>query len=185
MAKIKSKRLFLCLNPPLDAKINIIKIINDYKEKIPGARWTTKNNLHITLHFLQNQNQENEINIKNICHSLSGNFNPINFEIIEINAFPNQKKPRIIYLKNVQTNGDSAERLQKQLGIKLYKRGFNIEKRSWHPHVTIGRIKDPEPIVFEHALEKIKYEIKKFELTESILTPVGPIYKTIESYELQ
>jgi len=184
MAKIKLKRLFLCLNLPLDTKINIIKIINDYKEKIPVARWTPKNNLHITLHFLQNQNQENEINIKNICRSLSGNFNSINFEITEINAFPNQKNPRVIYLKSTQTNGDSAEKLQKQLGIKLCKKGFNIEKRTWHPHITIGRIKDHKPVVFDQAVEKIKYEIKKFELTESILTPIGPIYNTIECYDL-
>lgn len=67
-------------------------------------------------------------------------------------------------------------------GLEL---GFKPEERSFHPHVTIGRIRQPESsrkLAEAHInaqIEPIEFEVRQLVLYESKLLPSGSVYSII------
>ncbi|MFH1427334.1 MAG: RNA 2',3'-cyclic phosphodiesterase [Patescibacteria group bacterium] len=187
MQEIKKKRIFIALNLPNNTKNEISSLINNLEIKNKGIKWTQKENLHLTLHFLGYLNNEQIEKVEQIINSLATQFKEMEFSIKEINAFPNLHQPRVIVLSGQQTNGTTVFDLQREIGEKLKESGFIVENRAWKLHLTLGRVKS-----YNYKFEipedlKVKinnFKISSFELMESELMLEGPIYKVVKSYKL-
>jgi 2'-5' RNA ligase len=127
------------------------------------VRWISEENLHITLLFLGHIGDEN---IPNICEKIRRSSEQIEaFDIMleEIILAPNPAEPKMIWLigKSSERLKILQENIEKKLGT------FQREKKSFRPHVTLGRIRKNKwkdlPVIPE-----IK---EKF----SVLIPVGSI----------
>jgi 2'-5' RNA ligase len=154
-----------------------------------SIKWTNPDNIHITLSFL-GDTEENlidriKIMLKEKCEG-SGKFELI---IRGSGLFRNLNDPRIIWI-GIEPS-EKLIRLNNFILKGLKELGVNTEERPFNPHVTIGRIKhlnDKETLV---ALME-KYQDSEIQRTrvievilfESILLQSGPVYKPITRINL-
>lgn len=181
------KRYFIALNLPEKLKDDISVLIEKLKNDYPGIKWTSKECLHITMHFLGNLDVTQGEKIKVSLQSFDRKFNAIELMIDGLGAFPNLTHPRVIHLSCRQANGNFCIKLNELIGQKISQQGIKIDYRKWQPHITLGRVKDGENIVFDKGIYQRDYErffVDSFDLMESVLDKKGPRYFLIEKYEL-
>jgi 2'-5' RNA ligase len=170
-------RCFLAIDLPEEIKDKIEGIKRDFK--IKGIKLVEKENLHITIKFLGEIDEETVEKIKNLDLSI----NPIKVKIKNIGIFPNENYIRVIWL-----GATNLVDLFKEIDEKLSDIGFKKE-REYVPHVTIGRVKFIEnKKALKDKIEKHRkidigeFEVRSIKLMKSTLTPNGPIYEVIKEW---
>ena len=172
-------RAFISIDVPREVKEEIRKI----QDKLPEfkGKKTETENLHLTLKFLGEISKEKTIEIKRKLKEI--NFNSFEAEINSIGVF-SEKFIRIIWL-----HLSNCEDLQKEIDNKL-KDLFKSEFR-FMSHLTIARVKkvdNKKKFLQELSsieIPKIKFQVDKFLLKQSILKPQGPEYKILETFNLK
>jgi RNA 2',3'-cyclic 3'-phosphodiesterase len=186
----KRHRVFIAINLPDDVKKALVK----YQEKWPElpGKWTTKDNLHITLEFLGDLIDQEIDDTCRIVKEVAEKHNSFSINLNKIVFGPENKFPP----KMVWAEGDKSKELsvlkndlQKSL---LESVRFSPEERSFSPHVTLARIKEwqfkliePEerPDVNENI--DMVFTAETIEVTESQLKKGGPVYTILESCEFK
>lgn len=183
-------RAFIAID--LDPQVieNIRRTIEDLKPLIPGVRWVSAKNFHLTLKFL---GDVEESLIDNVSAALSGALCP--FPRLSINAkglgvFPNLRRPRILW---VGLAGNALTTLAARVESALEPLGFAAGQRPFTPHLTIGRWRqiDRPPKTLGEALASWRNRnfgestVDKMVLYQSVLKPDGPIYQTLEVVTLK
>ncbi len=182
------KRVFIALNLTKVAKIAVAQILQKLKtvNPKPSIHYVKPDSVHLTLHFLGDRNPEEIERIKKILKSSARNYGSTMLITEKIDAFPNLKYPRVVFLTTREKNGNSLTNLQKQLGVELLKAGIDIDQRPWHPHLTLARLTGPNHFKTQAIkLTELEIPINSLELMESKLGVPGGQYKIIESYTLK
>ncbi len=147
-------------------------------------------NLHITLRFL------GEIPVSLVqdihTHVLSRlRFERFRLKFVGVGAFPSITRPRVIWV-GVREGSDVLQRLYREIEGGLRRLGFRPEREEFVPHVTLARIKGSRNIdkVVKLLQEYSDYEfgeivVDSVRLKQSILTPRGPIYRTLYEVKAQ
>ncbi|MDR1721588.1 MAG: RNA 2',3'-cyclic phosphodiesterase [Methanobrevibacter sp.] len=171
-----------------DLILNVLKFQEELKKTKANIKYVEKENLHFTLKFFGDIDEETISNISNIVKEAIKDFKPINIEITGSGTFPNPDHIKTIWLgiaKNQQLLN-----LQKSLDEKFKKLGFKKEKK-YVSHLTVGRMKNPKnkrevkEVIQEFKNFSIgKMTISKISLKKSELTPKGPIYSDLKLFEL-
>ncbi|MCX7735918.1 MAG: RNA 2',3'-cyclic phosphodiesterase [Candidatus Kapabacteria bacterium] len=155
----------------------------EFKNATKG-KWVEIENLHFTYHFIGDTEESVVEKIRDSLKNYHTNFES-NLIIKGLGAFPDLRNPRVLFINVLNPDGKVFE-IQKETTKILQKFGFKPEKREYHPHITLQRVKFADRTNFRKAIEKYREtlfgEMKsfKFNLIESILTPNGAIYKIIE-----
>ncbi len=171
-------RAFISVDISKEVKEEIGRI-QDKLPKFFGKR-TEFENLHLTLKFLGEVDEKRIVEVKKNLRKIE--FESFDSKIDLIGVF-SEKFIRIIWL-----HLDNCEKLQKQVDEKL-RNLFEIEKR-FMSHLTVARVKKIEnkykflKELKELKIPKIKFKVESFELKKSTLTEHGPIYETLEKYNL-
>ena len=132
-------RAFLAIPLPQQLKESISKVQRDLQAQIPDARWTRPENLHLTLHFFGETTQETLEKIKVSVLSVKNCQRPFVVEVKALGVFPNQHRPRIIWLG--LESKDLLRQLHSSCRKYLRQAGVATESRTYSPHLTIGRLK--------------------------------------------
>ena len=105
-----------------------------------------------------------------------------------LGAFPNLHNPRVVWI-GIKTNQTVLD-LQAETETLCAKFGFPKEDRVFHPHITLGRVKESRNLVrLTEAIKTITFEpIETFcpelLLMKSELHPGGSIYTILKSFPL-
>ena len=174
-------RAFICITFPDE----IIKEVARIQEIISKQKFTGKltelENLHLTLKFLGETDDETINKIREKLKSIK--FESFKAKLEKSGTFNIKSKPKIVWLKIASKE---IYALQKQIDETL-KPFFPPEER-FMSHLTIARIKYvKDKKSFTEYIKKIKpkqleFEIKSFELKSSELQPLGPLYTTLGEY---
>jgi RNA 2',3'-cyclic 3'-phosphodiesterase len=176
-------RTFIAIEIPEKIKKEILKI----QEQLPefkGKKIEFKN-LHLTLKFLGEVDENKLEEIKNNLHKIK--LNSFKTEIDSIGFFDNRKSIRkqlIIWLH--MTNCDE---LQKEVDSKLI--GLFEKERRFMAHLTIARIKEIEndkkffTELKKINIDKMEFIVKEFYLKKSTVRRPGPVYENLETYSLK
>ena len=177
-------RVFVAIDLPEEIKQKVSEI----QKRLPGfnGKLTEQENLHLTLKFLGEVDDEKIIFIKDKLKEIK--FGSFESEITNIGFFDNRKSSK--YSKNfiLWIHLTNCEKLQGIVDEKLLE-FFGKEKR-FMAHLTIARVKevDDEKLFLQELKEikfsKMKFRVKNFMLKQSILASKGPLYQTIEEYTL-
>lgn len=178
------KRIFIALK--IEAGNNLLKMISSYRALLnkDQIKWTDTSNIHITIAFLGDTEEETIKEIISMLEEVCKGFGHFELILKGSGIFRNMNDPRIIW-----AGIEPSERLFQlnsliMNGLKELK--IKMEDRSFKPHLTIGRIKrlnDNESL--KTLIEEFQnYEIQSVPvneviLYESILLSAGPIYKPI------
>jgi 2'-5' RNA ligase len=186
LRKILAKlRCFIAINLP-EAVINILAgLQHEFKKCGADIRWVRPENIHLTLKFLGDTNEEAVENIANIIEMACKEYTAFNFEIFGAGIFPDKKPPRVLWV-GLKTSEVLAE-LQRKIEDPTASLGFKKEKRRFVPHLTLGRFKSSrgkgglkEKISLYENTGFGSFEIGSVCLMKSDLSPAGAKYSIIK-----
>ena len=177
------QRCFIALDLPKEMISELKKVQDELrKQNLFTGKFTEENNIHLTLKFLGSISNDMVIKVNDRLKGVKSSSFESNID--ELGIF-SEDFIRIIWTK---LNGNEVFDLQKNIDDKLV--DFFPKEERFMSHITIARVKSikDKPPLFD-ALRKIKINIKgritSFSLMRSVLVPSGPIYETIEKYELR
>lgn len=179
-------RVFIAINLPEDIK----KKLADYESNWPElpARWTKKDNLHLTLAFLGYLTDEELLAAIEGVKKAASKHDPFFINLRSIIYGPKGKPPHMVWAEGEKS--EELDNLQKSLENSL---GLPPRKdRSYAPHITLARLKQwefqkIEPAERPEISEKIdlNFEASSIEVMESELKKGGPEYIILESSSLE
>jgi len=184
------KRIFIALNLPENKKEELLS----YREKwsdLP-AKWTARDNIHITLVFIGAAMDEEIPQICEAVRKAAEKNAPLTVRINRICYGPPGKTPRMVWAV-IEKSKEILE-LQKDVENFLASSAespFAFEKRAYSPHITLARIRsfdfrrlDPEerPPVEEDI--DINFNVDSIEIMESQLKRTGAEHTVLKSAPL-
>ena len=185
-------RTFIALELENNTKDFITNIQNKLKESDSlKAKWIESNNLHLTLKFLGDTHKETLDQIKDRLNNSLKKNKPFKCNLSEIGTFPNERFIKVLWI-GIDQGKDKLKNLSNIINDELYKLGFKKEEKEFKTHITICR---PKQILDQDNLQKTFQEINKsfkpleftasrITLFESQLSPQGPTYFSLFSYNL-
>ncbi len=187
-------RTFIAVNFPKDLLVRIDEITHFFKKKTPdrALKWVDINNLHLTVKFIGEINENKIGQVKDVLTQSLSAQNAFNIEVSGLGMYPNQHNPRVVWL------GISGEepliKIHKDLNRQLTAVNISPEKRPFSGHLTIARVRrntDKETagmvgdILSQFTVDSLGWiTIDHINLYKSELTPAGPIYTCLLSVPL-
>ena len=154
-------------------------IQNRLKQELPKVRWTRPETMHLTLHFFGDISEESLDKAGSVMVSIESLFRPFSMTLSGVGAFPSANRARVFW---IGIKCDELVRLHTALRDRLRESGFAVERRNFHPHITLGRsrgdgrnarhILSPE----EHTLAG-EMTVDRLVLYESELLPTGAVHR--------
>lgn len=128
-------RLFIGIKLDEIALKKVLAIMDSLYQNGIRGNFTNKNNIHLTLSFLGEINENNVSEIINIINDeeIKEIINKI--ENLHITKMKPLKDMIVLELELTK----SLEQLQKTLTKKLKNKGYRLEDRSYYPHITLVR----------------------------------------------
>ena len=186
--KKKSKetiRTFIAVELPQDIHHALRQLQAILRMSMPDVRWTKAGNIHLTLKFLGDVQVSRLDAISEALRDVARQFAPFTMSLTGIGAFPNSRKPRIVWV-GIDQGADELVKIAKQIEASMKRLGFQREKRPFRPHLTIGRVRRLEhPVTMTEALERAEvgelgeFSVQKVSFIKSQLDPAGSIYTTL------
>ena len=152
-------------------------------------RWVALENLHFTWKFLGDITQKRIERILNELNNVKTSFNPMEVQFDTIEIWPKKISPRQLIWLGRDSKNNITENF-KLMDKSLKNAGFEQEKRSFKPHITLGRFKlkhklsMPIELAETATLKPVIIEVKKISLIKSDLLPAGPKYTIIEEVNI-
>jgi 2'-5' RNA ligase len=131
-------RLFTGLEIPPD----VSRDLASYRGGLPGARWVDPENYHITLRFIGDIDHATARDIFSMLAD-GRRRGPVTVTFDSLASFGGER-PRAVFARAVPTN--DLQDLQQEQELLVRRVGLPPEKRKFHPHVTLARLRDASPI---------------------------------------
>ena len=160
----------------------ILKNIQTFQKDVQiNAKPTKIDQIHFTLEFLGEIDQEKCEQVKDIIKKIS--FSSFDISLKGVEGFPNLKNPRVIWIGIDDNGAEKLITLANGIGIKLKTLGFENDKK-FIPHLTIFRVKkkinDISVMMKEYqTVEFGTQTVSKIKLKRSVLSPKGPEYSDL------
>lgn len=174
-------RLFTALSLPSDVAEGLLQL----QGGVPGARWQSREQLHLTLRFIGEADGRQAADIDDALSAMTAP--GFALALHDIGTFGG-REPREIWV-GVRPNA-ALMHLRKKIEIALQRIGLAPDPRKFAPHVTLARLKaSPREKVMQylssHALyASAPFAVGAFELYSSAITPNGSLYRAERRYAL-
>lgn len=196
-------RLFIAVPVPEDVREQVRKIIDHLGDIDLPTRWVDPDNAHLTLHFLGETPPEMAELLRLALRAPITPHAPFELRTAEPGTFPSIRRPRVLWL-GLWGPAHRLEAVYNDIGDFLDDFGIDIDDAGFHPHITLGRIRDTEgvklsaiPDIVRDAYESLRIEklagadaavnfpITEVQLIRSYLEQDGPRYEVLETYRLE
>ena len=185
-----SIRSFVAIELSPDTKAQIEEIQNELKTSTADVRWVRSEGMHLTLKFLGGIQEEKIPEIADVLKQCSDEAGRFNLTIHSLGAFPNETNPKVIWI-GVEDDSGRLRTVQQSIEKGLAAIGFKEEKRSFTPHLTLGRLKSPKGRrAVGQRLEASREcdcgisGVKEICLFKSDLKPSGAVYTKLKTFSL-
>jgi 2'-5' RNA ligase len=175
-------RLFVALSIPDSVAAGLFLI----QAGSPGARWQTREQLHLTLRFIGEVDGREANDIDDALSAISS---PRFSLALKGTGEFGGKNPHAVWagVNDVQAVGH----LNRKIEVALQRIGVKADERKFTPHVTLARLRAaPRERVIDwvadHALyASAPFDVAEFALYSSVLTPNGSVYRPESAYKLR
>lgn len=179
-------RAFIAIELPEQIRADLGKIQDELKQAQADVKWVKPENIHLTLKFLGDIEQDLIKKIEAILNQISSKNTSFGLDLDNLGAFPKLQYPRVIWvgLSNDQRVIEIAKNLEKEL-IRI---GLPPESRPFSSHITLGRVRSGSnrkalierlEALNKKSSSRLKFEVLNLTLFKSTLTPQGPIYEPL------
>jgi 2'-5' RNA ligase len=184
-------RVFCAVELPANVRARAAEHIARLREEARDARasWERAEKMHITLKFMGEINQARVFDLQNAAERAVSNVAPFDLSIEGTGAFPPHGLPRVLWLGVTDASGGLA-RLQQRLEDECAREGFAPDKKIYHPHLTLARLRQPADAKRLAALHReMNFKTDAFSIAELIvlhseLGPRGSSYTEISRHHL-
>ena len=175
-------RLFVALALPDNVAEGLVLL----QGGVPGARWSRREQLHLTLRFIGEVDGRDAQAIDDALASIR---NPrFTLELKGVGEFGG-RNPRALWAG--VRDGAPVEHLQRKIESAVQRVGIAPEERRFSPHITLARLKGAPrdriiTFLASHALYASgPFEVNSFILYSSTLSPNGSLYRAEHAYRLE
>ena len=171
------KRVFAAIDISDEARQAVTEYISRLRAEFPDApaRWERPEKLHITVKFAGSLDKEQLGIFTERVKAAAEAVQPFRMKLSGTGAFVKRRGPRVLWVGVEQLiEGDALGQIARMLDGE--------EKRPFHPHVTIARIKDAKKakeLIERHrdmGFETAVFEVNKIIIYESELLATGSEY---------
>ncbi len=182
-AKEPMIRLFIALDLPDDVKQRLAGLGGG----VPGARWIPPENLHLTLRFIGEVEEDRLDDLDGALGRLM--VAPFALTLAGVDRFETAGKVRALWVGVARS--EPLTLLQSKVDSALVRAGLPRDERRFTPHVTLARLKDaPSQRVGRFIQQRSLFRcgpvpIDRFHLFESQTKRNGAIYHRLKAYGLE
>jgi 2'-5' RNA ligase len=179
-----SLRLFIAVPTPPEIRAHLGELTATLRSTEADVRWEPVEKMHATVKFLGNTPAEGVEAMGEALESIAESTAPFPVVYGEIGAFPSMRSPRVLWV-GVEDPTGALHSLQQRAESALGRLGVPPEERSFHPHVTLGRVRGgrnlPRLLAMMESLtlERQPVELHDILLIKSELKPHGSVYTTL------
>ncbi|MGI8643401.1 MAG: RNA 2',3'-cyclic phosphodiesterase [Thermomicrobiales bacterium] len=140
------------------------------------VRWSDPNAAHITLHFIGEVPPERAELLRLALPGSVADQQVFNLRTAEPSVFPNLRRPRVLWL-GLHGPTHRLETLHGAVTETLQELDFPPDPKAFHPHITLGRVRDAQNTPTRHLPEAIRqaFEEEAARNREPIGIPVDEI----------
>jgi 2'-5' RNA ligase len=187
-------RAFIAVELPGQIKDALARLQNNLKtSKSTSVKWVGPEGIHLTIKFLGNVDEaEVPALTKALSEAVKG-VAPFSLQLGDPGAFPNAYAPRVVWV-GVEGEIGPLITLHNNIDRVLTPLGFPPEKRTFSPHLTLGRVRDEassnekrrlgEGVAALKPGEKPSFRVESISLMRSILNREGAVYSCLASFAL-
>lgn len=165
------------------------KLLEKIKRGTGEVKWVKVKNLHVTLKFLGEIEENMVEKVKNTLTESLHDVTSFFLTASDLGAFPSLSSPRVIWL-GIGEGKEKIEKIFKEVEKGLIECGIPPEGRKYHPHITLGRIKRSVNRGWWKGVLNMKLPrfprmvVREVVLYQSCLHSEGPEYKVLKRYNL-
>ena len=182
-------RLFLMYPIPHTVIDALVKTQQTIREQQPhlDVTWVKPEAMHITVLFFGDIEESRVSDLIETIATETNAFHSFEYCLTHVDFFGNTHFPRIIFASCKEQDSDVGTALYSNLVNACTDGGFIEEARSWKPHITLGRNKSSARVdnFVVPELPDVCFPVHEIILTKSTLTPSGPVYDRVTSFDLK
>jgi RNA 2',3'-cyclic 3'-phosphodiesterase len=187
-------RTFIAVETPPEFKIRAEMVQRELATVDAPVKWDESYKMHITLKFLGDTHVDILPDLETKLKAVTETCKSVWVRYHSLGCFPHRKNPRVLWIGCTPLSS-ALDHLYREIETVCVDFGFEPEKRSFHPHVTIGRvkirsgkdhraardlIKKMETVTFEPLEDQALYIL----LMRSELRPDGAVYSILKKFSL-
>lgn len=196
-------RLFIAVPIPDDVRAFVTRIIGDLEGEDWPMRWVDPDGAHLTLHFLGDTPPENAELLRLALREPIEQHDAFDLRTADLGAFPAMKRPRVLWL-GLWGPAHRLESIRDDVGTVLQSFDVELDDKPFHPHITLGRVRDTRNTRVRDLPAKIRakydaltergivthekpipFPVREVQLVRSHLNHEGARYEVIERYPLK
>ncbi|HYG77846.1 MAG TPA: RNA 2',3'-cyclic phosphodiesterase [Planctomycetota bacterium] len=190
-APSENVRTFIAIYPDTRVRSELQRLQSELKLG-EAVRWVRPDQLHLTLKFLGSIAAESiaplEASLRRGCSTLK----PFTLRLEAVGAFPNQRKPKIIW---AGLGGDLTElkELQARIDYECITLTGQEPERDFAPHLTLGRTREShyrklrelgETLSKTKVVPSGEWTVRELFLMRSDLSPKGAMHSVLATIKL-
>jgi len=186
----ESWRLFIAIELPSSLRQSVQDHINQLKQALPEERasWARGENLHLTLKFLGDTPVAKVEALSQAAQRAASKVLPFELVIGDCGAFPVRGQPRVLWI-GINDPTNNLTELYRAIEDECANAGFPRERRPFHPHLTIARLRRPHgarriaELHKEVGFDPIRVSVREVCLIRSELRSEGSRYTVLSRHE--
>jgi len=185
-------RLFIAIELPAEVRHKIRNHIDRLRSESTDARasWTREENLHLTMKFFGAVPVTKVESISAAAARAVASAHPFTLSIGGCGAFPPKGQPRVLWIGTEDPSGNLAK-LHAALESECERLGFVREQRTFHPHLTVARLRQPHGarelarLHQDIGFDSLMVPVREIHLIRSELSSQGSRYTTLSRHVIE
>lgn len=184
-------RTFIAVEFSQSLKKELAVLQKDLKSRLGDLKWVPQANFHLTLKFLGDVESKRISEIVASLKEAVQDLRVFSLNLAGLGGFPKIDHPKVVWI-GVKQGRVELIRLQQAVEDALAAQGFDRERRSYSPHLTLARSRDYTDLkAVGEALQGIKEpvtatdQVRSIKLMKSDLRPGGPVYTCLAEIPFQ
>lgn len=138
-----SFRTFIAIELTNEVRARVAQHIACLRHELPDVRasWSREDNLHLTLKFLGNVPVADIPKVSDAVASATKSAPSFELTFSDCGTFPPHGRPKVLW---IGTQASGLLELHPAIETGLATGGFPRESRSFHPHLTIARLRNSQ-----------------------------------------
>jgi 2'-5' RNA ligase len=179
-------RCFVAIELPDEVRMSLGALQGEFSDLGKAVRWVRPDSIHLTLKFLGDVPDGQLTEVCRAVGDVASECGPFDFTVRGTGCFPpGGGSVRVVWVGLEETSG-ALEACYARCEDAFARLGFARESRSFTPHLTLGRVKDPRNvrdlrrrIADRHHFEAGVVEVDELILFESRLSSEGAQYVAV------
>ena len=177
----------MAVRPPGDVLDAVAAAVEPARRVQVGLRWDDRDKYHFTLQFLGPVRRLGPV-VEALAAAAAGRA-AFPFRLGGAGAFPKPGRARVVWI-GAASGGDELVGLAGAVGAVLAPAGYEPDRKAFHPHLTVARLKVPDDV--GGVLAAIgpdpvgeAFTVGELVLYASRLSPQGSTYTVLERFPLR